>query len=107
MPRSHQQCRAASGLYELLVRIVAIALKGLTASSYAFDNAAHALTLFNGDAVLDTIRFSQGTTSGSFHMGQFASINVVQTGGGVYLRGSYNFTQGAEIPLHVGAPAAA
>ena len=83
-----------------------VLLKGLTASSYAFDDAAHALTLFNGDAVLDTIRFSQGTTSDSFHMGQFASIDVLQTGGGMYLRGSYNFTQGTEIPLHA-APAAA
>lgn len=82
-----------------------VLLKGLTASSYAFDNAAHALTLFNGDAVLDTIRFSQGTTSDSFHMGQFASIDVLQTDGGVYLRGSYNFTQGMEIPLHVAVPA--
>jgi hypothetical protein len=83
-----------------------VLLKGLTASSYAFDNAAHALTLFNGDAVLDTIRFSQGTTSDSFHMGQFASIDVLQTGGGVYLRGSYNFTQGTEIPLHAASAAA-
>jgi len=83
-----------------------VLLKGLTASSYAFDNAAHTLTLFNGDAVLDTIRFSQGTTSDSFHMGQFASIDVLQTGSDVYLRGSYNFAQGTEIPLHA-APVAA
>ncbi len=77
-----------------------VSLKGLTASSYGFDNATHTLTLFNGDAVLDTIRFSQGTTSDSFHMGQFASIDVLQTGGGVHLRGNYDFTQGTEIPLH-------
>ncbi len=81
-------------------------LKGLTASSYAFDNAAHTLTLFNGDAVLDTIRFSQGTTSDSFHMGQFASIDVLQTGSDVYLRGSYNFAQETEIPLHAALVAA-
>ncbi len=83
-----------------------VLLKGLTASSYAFDDAAHTLTLFNGDAVLDTIRFSQNTTSGSFHMGKFASIDVLQMGGDVYLRGAYNFAEGTEIPLHV-APTAA
>lgn len=83
-----------------------VLLKGLTASSYGFDNAAHTLTLFNGDAVLDTIQFSQGTTSDSFHMGKFASIDVLQTGSDVYLRGSYNFAEGTEIPLHV-APTAA
>jgi len=83
-----------------------VLLRGLAASSYGFDDAAHTLTLFDGDAVLDTIQFSQGTTSDSFHMGQYASIDVLQTDGGVYLRGSYNFTQGTEIPLH-GAPAAA
>ena len=82
-----------------------VLLKGLTASSYAFDDAAHTLTLFNGDVVLDTVHFSQDTTSGSFHMGQFASIDVLQTGSGVHLRGSYDFTPGTEIPLHVGAPA--
>ena len=84
-----------------------VLLKGLTASSYAFDDAAHTLTLWSGDAALDTVQFSQGTTSASFHMGQYASIDVLQTDGGVYLRGGYNFTQGTEIPLHVGAPAAA
>ena len=84
-----------------------VLLKGLAASSYGFDDAAHTLTLFDGDAVLDTIQFSQGTTSDSFHMGQYASIDVLQTDAGVYLRGNYNFTQGTEIPLHVGAPAMA
>ena len=83
-----------------------VLLKGLTASSYAFDDAAHTLTLFNGDAVLDTVHFSQNTTSGSFHMGKFASIDVLQMGGDVYLRGAYNFAEGTEIPLHV-VPAAA
>lgn len=78
----------------------AVLLKGLTVSSYAFDDAMHTLTLFNGDAGLDTVQFSQGTTSGSFHMGQFAFIDVLQTDGGVYLRGSYNFAQETEIPLH-------
>jgi len=39
-------------------------------------------------------------------MGQFASIDVSQTEGGVHLRGSYDFTVGTEIPLHA-APAAA
>ena len=82
-----------------------VLLKGLAASSYAFDDAAHTLTLFNGDAVLDTVHFSQNTTSGSFHMGQFASIDVLQTGSDVYLRGRYNFAGGTEIPLH-GTPAA-
>ena len=84
-----------------------VLLKGLTASSYAFDDAVHTLTLWGGDAVLDTVQFSQGTTSASFHMGQYASIDVLQTDGGVYLRGSYNFAQGTEIPLHAGTPAMA
>ena len=36
-----------------------VLLKGLTASSYAFDDAAHTLTGFDGDAVLDTIQLAR------------------------------------------------
>ena len=78
-----------------------VMLRGLAASSYAFDDATHRLTLWSGDAVLDTIQFSAATTSNSFRMGPYASVDVVQTAEGVQLRGIYgNSPAGStEIPL--------
>lgn len=83
-----------------------VMLRGLTASSYAFDDATHRLTLFTGDAVLDTIQFSEATTSASFAMGPYASVDVVQTAQGVQLRGIFdNSPAGStEIPLHAAQP---
>ena len=79
-----------------------VMLRGLTASSYAFDDETHRLTLFTGDAVLDTVQFSGATTSGSFAMGPYASVDVVQTAQGVQLRGimDYSPAGSTEIPLH-------
>ena len=79
-----------------------VMLRGLAASSYAFDDATHRLTLFDGDAALDTIQFSDATTSGSFKMGPYVSVDVVQTTQGVQLRGimDYSPANSTEIPLH-------
>lgn len=79
-----------------------VMLRGLAASSYAFDDATHRLTLFTGDAVLDTVQFSDATTSGSFAMGPYASVDVVQTAQGVQLRGIFDYSPAGstEIPLH-------
>lgn len=79
-----------------------VMLRGLQASSYAFDDATHRLALFAGDAVLDTIQFSDATTSGSFAMGPYASMDVVQTTEGVQLRGLFASSPAGstEIPLH-------
>lgn len=79
-----------------------VMLRGLQASSYAFDDATHRLTLFAGNAVLDTVQFSGATTSGSFAMGPYAHVDVVQTTQGVQLRGIYGQspTGSTEIPLH-------
>ncbi len=83
-----------------------VLLQGLTASSYAFDDATHRLTLFTGDAVLDTIQFSAATTSASFAMGPYASVDVVQTAQGVQLRGIFDSSPAGstEIPLHAAQP---
>ena len=79
-----------------------VVLRGLTASSYAFDDATHRLTLWSGNAVLDTVQFSAATTSASFRMGPYAHVDVVQTAEGVQLRGIMdNSPAGStEIPLH-------
>ena len=83
-----------------------VMLRGLTASSYAFDDATHRLTLLTGDAVLDTIQFSDATTSSSFAMGPYAHVDVVQTAQGVQLRGimDYSPAGSTEIPLHAAQP---
>ena len=82
-----------------------VMLRGLTASSYAFDDATHRLTLFAGDAVLHAIQFSGATTSSSFAMGPYAHVDVVQTTEGVQLRGIFDQAPAGstEIPLHTAA----
>ena len=79
-----------------------VMLQGLHASSYAFDDATHRMTLFAGNAVLDTIQFSKATASNSFHMGPYAYVDVVQTAQGVQLRGFIDTSPAGstEIPLH-------
>lgn len=84
-----------------------VLLRGLTASSYAFDDATHRLTLYGGDAVLDTIQFGAGATSGTFQAKApafpgYGHLAVVQTAAGVQLQGPFdNRPEGApDIPLH-------
>ena len=83
-----------------------VRLRGLAASSYAFDDQAHVLTLYDGDAVLDAIRFSAGTTSGTFVAAPgfpgYGHLVVSQTTEGVQLRGPFaSSPEGATIiPLH-------
>ncbi len=80
-----------------------VLLKGLTASSFGFDDATHRMTLFSGSAVLDTLRFSAGVTSASFKTGPYASLDVLQTSDGVLLRGLYSTgpAGSTEIPRHL------
>ena len=77
-----------------------VMLRGLHASSYAFDDATHRMTLFAGNAVLDMVQFSAATTSGSFRMGAGAHVDVVQTAEGVQLQGLHDYSPATEIPLH-------
>ncbi len=81
----------------------AVLLKGLAASSFGFDDATHRMTLWSGDAVLDTVQFSAGTSSASFTTGPYGSLDVLQTADGVLLRGLYNANPAGstEIPRHV------
>ena len=79
-----------------------VLLRGLAASSYAFDDETHRMTLFDGNAVLDTVQFSDATTSRSFAMGPNASVDVIQTPDGVQFRGVLDSSPpgSTEIPLH-------
>ena len=67
-----------------------VLLKGLTASSFGFDDATHRMTLWSGNTVLDTLQFTADTTSASFKTGPYASLDVLQTTDGVMLRGLYS-----------------
>ena len=80
-------------------------LRGLAASSYSLDDAAHTLTLYDGDAVLDTIKFNNIPASDPFSGQTYSSpLQVVQTAQGVLLAGSYTNTIGdTVIPLHAAA----
>lgn len=79
-----------------------VLLRGLSASSFGFNDATHAMTLWSGGAVLDTLQFSASTTSASFKTGPYASVNVMQTADGVLLRGLYGTSPAGavEIPRH-------
>ena len=84
-----------------------VMLRGLAASSYSFDDTAHTLTLYDGDAVLDTIQFSAVTTSGTFQpeapaFPGYGHLSVVQTSEGVQLQGPFDDrpTGATDIPLH-------
>ena len=80
-----------------------VLLKGLTASSFGFDDATHRMTLFGGGAVLDTVQFTPDILSASFKTGPYASLDVLQTAGGVLLRGLYSTSPAGatEIPRHL------
>ena len=77
-------------------------LRGLTASSFGFDDATHRMTLWSGSAVLDTVQFTADMVSASFKTGPYASLDVLQTVDGVLLRGLYSATPAGavEIPRH-------
>lgn len=79
-----------------------VLLKGLSASSFSFDDAAHRMTLWSGNAVLDTVQFTADTSSASFKTGPYASVDVLQTADGVMLRGLYSYSPAGavEIPRH-------
>ena len=79
-----------------------VLLKGLAADSFSFDDAAHRMTLWSGNAVLDTLQFTADTTSSSFKTGPYASLDVLQTGDGVMLRGLYATSPAGavELPRH-------
>ncbi len=79
-----------------------VLLRGLTASSFGFDDAAHRMTLWSGSAVLDTVQFTADTVSASFKTGPYASVDVLQTADGVLLRGLYSTSPAGalELPRH-------
>ncbi len=79
-----------------------VVLKGLTASSFGFDDATHRMTLWSGNTVLDTLQFTADTTSASFKTGLYASLDVLQTTDGVMLRGLYSTSPAGavELPRH-------
>lgn len=81
-----------------------VVLRGLAASSYTFDDTTHALTLFDGDSVLDTVQFRGTTAASDFRtVSPDGFIDVAQREDGVQLLGSYdlpNSAGGTEIPLH-------
>lgn len=85
-----------------------VLLRDLGASSYAFDDATHRLTLFGGDTVVDTVQFSEAITSASFKPGIAHPIfgdglDVFQSPQGVFVRGLFNAAPAGstELPLHV------
>lgn len=82
-----------------------VLLRGLTASSFGFDDATHRMTLWGGDAVLDTVRFTPDVLSASFKTGPYASLDVLQTADGVLLRGLYGTSPAGatELPRHLAA----
>lgn len=78
-----------------------VTLEGLTATAYSFDDLSHTMTLFNGDAVVDQLRFTPDIAAASFGTG-YSGIGVAQmAGGGVFLRGEYSAypTNSTEIPM--------
>ena len=79
-----------------------VVLRGLTASSFSFDDAAHRMTLWSGDTVLDTLQFTEDMVSASFKTGPYASVDVLQTTDGVMLRGLYATSPAGavELPRH-------
>ena len=79
-----------------------VLLKGLTASSFGFDDATHRMTLWSGNTVLDTVQFTADMVSASFKTGPYASLDVLQTGDGVLLRGLYSYSPAGavELPRH-------
>lgn len=76
-------------------------LKNLAATSYSFDDASHALTLFNGDEAVDQLRFTPDITAGSFGT-SYPAIRIVQTGGDVSLQGylAGSPTDPNALPVH-------
>ena len=79
-----------------------VLLKGLTASSFGFDDATHRMTLWSGNTVLDTVRFTADMVSSSFKTGPYASLDVLQTTDGVLVRGLYATSPAGavELPRH-------
>jgi hypothetical protein len=76
-------------------------LEGVVATSYSFDDMTHVLSLYNGNSVVDQLRFTPDITAASF--GPDAHIDVAQTSAGVFLRGEFShLPPGAtELPVHV------
>lgn len=74
-------------------------LKGITATSYSFDDSSHTMTLYNADTIVDLVHFTPDMVASSF--GPNAAIDVAQTANGVFLRGAFShLPNGAtEIPV--------
>jgi len=78
-----------------------VVLKNLAATSYGFDDASHAMTLFNGDEAVDQLRFTPDITARSFGT-SYPAIRIVQTGGDLSLQGylSGSPTDPNALPMH-------
>lgn len=66
-----------------------VELAGLAADAFGFDDASHTLTLFQGGAAVDQLRFTPDVTAASFSpTGEYANqrIWLAQTDAGVLLR---------------------
>ena len=79
-----------------------VVLKNLEATSYSFDDASHAMTLFNGDQAVDQLRFTPDIKAGSFGT-SYPAIRIVQTGSDVSLQGylAGSPTDSNALPMHV------
>ncbi len=78
-----------------------VALEGLTATAYSFDDLSHTMTLFNGETAVDQVHFTPDIVAASFGPGYSGHIGIAQTAEGVFLRGQYTgYPTGAtEIPM--------
>ena len=79
-----------------------VTLEGLTATAYGFDDLSHTLTLFDGEAVVDQLRFTPDIVAASFGPGYSGHIGVARLAeGGVFLRGQYSGypADSTEIPM--------
>lgn len=78
-----------------------VTLKGIASTAYSFDDATHTMTLYNGDAPADQVRFTPDIVAASFGA-TYSGIRVVQGSDGVLLRGQYAGDPAGTsyIPLH-------
>ncbi len=77
-----------------------VLLKGLTATSYAFDDNSHVMTLFDGSDVVDQVRFTSDVAAPFFGASTAASgdSSVAQTADGIFLRGNLShYPDGATV----------
>ena len=82
-----------------------VTLRGLSATSYSFDDATHTLQLYSGKSVIDQTHFTPDITTASFGNSYASAIQVVQVSGGVLLSGLYSGVPlgATPIPMNSGS----